>query len=174
MQTTGAGRQPRSMDASGYEVVDAHGRTQQVIQRMAWTPAGEWTGPKSSYHIRCDQGGNIVSITKPYRDRTDALEVGGWDGGGARWESATPFVVTQQPLRDHRVKVFTATRKGGRTGNNRTFRFDPDYPYEMELTYTTREDVDPQRKLIMLTRQIGTPGASSAKTWRTAHRPSRL
>eukprot|EP00755_Sulcionema_specki_P020987 Sspe_Gene.73296::Locus_44129_Transcript_1_5_Confidence_0.333_Length_847::g.73296::m.73296 len=130
-----------------YGMVDVHIKVHQSGIE------GEWCG-QGSYHryvIRCSKNGEIVALTRPGTSSRPTE----WDEGNS-WDAVTPLRVTQQPLADHKVKIFAATEVGGAKGNSRIFRFDPTFPYEMEMTFTTKED-PPRREVICLRKDFRNP-----------------
>eukprot|EP01060_Flectonema_neradi_P034433 TRINITY_DN6042_c0_g2_i1.p1 TRINITY_DN6042_c0_g2~~TRINITY_DN6042_c0_g2_i1.p1 ORF type:complete len:151 (+),score=11.36 TRINITY_DN6042_c0_g2_i1:55-507(+) len=133
---------------SSFEVMDERG-VQQVVQLQRWTIAGEWRGEDTTYVVQTSADGKVTNLTEKCGDNNGARE--GDERG--MWDSVSPFAIGQQPLPSTSTKIFTAQKNQGAKGDNRIFRFNPDYPYEMEVTHTTREDT-PLRTVSIYRRHI--------------------
>ena len=135
-----------SMSISGrrigntFEVVDERG-VQQVVKLQNLTVNGQWRGGDSTYQIQCTKEGVILSITESSEHSTRTPEDeddGKWnDAEQGRWENMSPLAVTQQPISDKTVQLFSATKINGQKGDVRLFRFDPQYPYDLVCPCTT-------------------------------------
>eukprot|EP01061_Rhynchopus_euleeides_P019749 TRINITY_DN32398_c0_g1_i1.p1 TRINITY_DN32398_c0_g1~~TRINITY_DN32398_c0_g1_i1.p1 ORF type:complete len:160 (+),score=58.83 TRINITY_DN32398_c0_g1_i1:70-549(+) len=152
-----------SMSISGrrlghtFEVVDERG-VQQVVKLQELSIAGQWRGGETTYQIQCSKEGFILSITESTdvgTARPDDDGNGTWnDAAEGRWESMSPLAVTQQPLHEKPVKLFSASKVNGDKGDVRIFRFDPQYPYDLEVTHVTRDPERPKRNVQILRRHI--------------------
>eukprot|EP00754_Rhynchopus_humris_P036809 Rhum_TRINITY_DN188_c0_g1::Rhum_TRINITY_DN188_c0_g1_i1::g.598::m.598 len=164
---------------SSFEVVDERG-VQRVLQLQKMGLQGQWRGEEATYQIQCNKDGMILSLTEcdaddassaagaaaeaEKRGEAGAQEAAAWnDASQGLWETLSPLSVTQQPLADKDAKLFSATKLHGEKGDTRVFRYDPQYPYEMEVTHVTRDPERPKRSVHILRRHIPQSVPSTSK-----------
>jgi len=130
-------------------IVDSYGR-EVSIPRIPMTIAGNWKSLKQTmYTIVLAPNGEISSLTKANTNM---------------WKAGASFEIVQQPLPGRRHQIFAAVRPDGRPGNFRLFKYDSDYPLEMDLLFMTRgsgEGDDQSMRMLIKLQRITGPEESS-------------